>query len=365
MSARQKLGVVLLLITAGAAIYYFVSTDRSKDLVLIGTVDANQVIVNSQISGRIQKLLVDEGTAVKAGDVVALLDPTELEAAQRAAAATLNSLRSQVQQTQATELMTKGSTASDVANAQARLRAAQSQYAAAQADLERIQLDTQRTVALANQGIASAQDRDRAVMTLRAQQANVKALDDQVRAADADLNAALARTHNARAAQSTVAATQAQMINAQAALAEATTRLGYTRILAPVSGVVSVRAAREGEVVNPASPIVTIIDFNDTWVRAPLPETYADSVRLGDSFPVRLPSGRMLTGKLIFKAAEDDFATQRDVSRRKRDIKTFVLKLAVPNPDRALAPGLTAEVLIPHDLVERVDQQARAAGVSK
>ncbi len=365
MSTRVRFLIIFGIITLGAVIYYFVTTDRSPDLVLIGTVDANQVIVNSQIAGRIQKLLVDEGTEVKVGDPVALLDPTELEAARRAAEATLKSLRSQVQQTRATEAMTRGSTSSDVVNAEARLRAARSQLAAAQADLNRMQSDTDRTVSLADQGIASQQDRDRAVLSLKAQQAQVQALTDQVNSAQADVNAAVARTHNAQAAQSTVAATQAQMANAEAALAEANTRLGYTRILAPVSGVVSVRAAREGEVVNPASPIVTVIDFSDTWVRAPLPETYADSIRLGDQLKVRFPSGRMIEGKVIFKAVEEDFATQRDVSRRKRDIKTFMLKLQVPNADRSLAPGLTAEVLVPHELVERADQQARAAGSPK
>ncbi len=365
MSTRKKFGILLALITLGATIYYFASTDRSKDLVLIGTVDANQVIVNSQIAGRIQKLLVDEGTVVKAGDIVAELDPTELLAAKRAAEATLASLRSQVRQTQATEQMTKGTTASDVANARARLEAAQAQLTQADADLERIRLDTQRTVSLADQGIASAQDRDRATAALKAQQALVQSLREQVRAAQADVNSALARTHQTSAAKSTVAATQALMANAQAALAEANTRLGYTRILAPVSGVVSVRAAREGEVVNPASPIVTIVDFEDTWVRAPLPETYSDGIGIGDTLPVRLPSGERIEGKVIYKAAEFDFATQRDVGRRKRDIKTIVLKLAVPNPRRALVPGETAEVLVPHSVIERVTQQAQSSGGSE
>ena len=53
---------------------------------------------------------------------------------------------------------------------------------------------------------------------------------------------------------------------------------------------------------------------------------------------------------MIFKAVESDFATQRDVSRRKRDIKTIGLKLKVDNPNGALVPGMTAEVLLPKDL---------------
>ena len=62
MSARNKFLILLGIIFVIAASYYFLSTDHSRDLVLIGTVDANQVIVSAQVSGRIQKLLVDEGT---------------------------------------------------------------------------------------------------------------------------------------------------------------------------------------------------------------------------------------------------------------------------------------------------------------
>ena len=63
MSARNRFFILLGIIFVTAASYYFLSTDHSRDLVLIGTVDANQVIVSAQVQGRIQKLLVDEGTA--------------------------------------------------------------------------------------------------------------------------------------------------------------------------------------------------------------------------------------------------------------------------------------------------------------
>jgi hypothetical protein len=70
-------------------------------------------------------------------------------------------------------------------------------------------------------------------------------------------------------------------------------------------------------------------------------------VQIGDSLRVVLPSGATLQGKVINKSAEADFATQRDVSARKRDIKTIQLKLLVDNPGEKLVPGMTAEVYIP------------------
>jgi HlyD family secretion protein len=121
-----------------------------------------------------------------------------------------------------------------------------------------------------------------------------------------------------------------------------------------------VRAAREGEVLNPGSPIVTIVDLSDTWVRAAIPETQADHIGLGDTLRVRLPGGSIVSGKVFFKAAEADFATQRDVSRRKRDIKTIALKVRLENPKGAFVPGMTAEVLVSPDLLKGADDRQNA-----
>lgn len=363
MTARSKVSILLGIIMLISLAYYWFSTDHARDLVLIGTVDSNQVIVSPQIQGRIQKLLVDEGTQVRAGDLIAILDPSELEAQERAAAATIASLRYKVAETQYTQRSTKGSTSSDVVNAQARLQSSRAQLAQAEATLQRVESDSRRLIELAKAGVASEQERVQAETTLRAQQASVQALKDQVNAAQADLEAAVARTHQASAAQSTVASTRGQLANAEAQLKEAEVRLGYTKIYAPVTGTVSVRAAREGEVLNPGQPIVTIVDLSDTWARAAIPETYADHIGLGDTLRVRLPGGTVTSGKVFFKAAEADFATQRDVSRRKRDIKTIVLKVRLDNPKGAYVPGMTAEVLVSPDQIKgrNIGQEASAS----
>jgi HlyD family secretion protein len=346
MSTRNKFLIILTVIFSIALGYYFFSTPRSRDLVLIGTVDSNQVIVSPQVQGRIYELLVDEGTQVKQGDLLAVLDPSELEAQARAAAATIDSLRSQVAATRATEQATAGSTSSGVANAQARLESTRAQLTQAQATLQRTESDSRRIIELAKQGVASEQERVQAESNLRAQQATVQSLQKQVSAAEAELNTAIANTHQAHAAQSTVASTRSQLANAEAMLKQAEVRLGYTKIYAPVTGTVSVRAAREGEVLNPGQPIVTIVELSDTWVRAAIPETQADHIGLGDTLRIRLPGGTITSGKVFFKSTEADFATQRDVSRRKRDIKTIILKVRLDNPKREYVPGMTAEVLV-------------------
>jgi HlyD family secretion protein len=349
LSARNRFLMILAIILVASTIYYLVSTPRSSDLVLIGTVDSNQIIVSPQMQGRIAKLLVDEGTQVKQGDLIAIIDPSELEAEARAAAAMIDSLRSQVSATQATSAATHGSTSSNVVNAQSRLQSARAQLLQAEAMMQRTESDSRRMIALATQGVASDQDKVQAESNLKAQQATVQSLKDQVSAAEADLNTSLANINQAHAAASTVQSTRGQLANAEAQLKEAEVRLGYTKIYSPVSGTVSVRAAREGEVLTAGQPIVTVVDLGDTWARVAIPETESDHIGLGDTLRIRLPGGTVTSGKVFFKSPEADFATQRDVSRRKRDIRTIVLKVRLDNPKGAYVPGMTAEVLVSQD----------------
>jgi multidrug resistance efflux pump len=362
MSARNRFFIVLGVIFLIAATYYYFSTDHSNDLVLIGTVDANQVIVSAQVEGRIQQLLVDEGTPVKAGDLIAVLDPSELQAQDAAATATITSLQHKVTQMEDTEASTSGSTSGDVANAQAKLSSAKANLAQAQATLDRTESDSRRTIELAKAGIASDQERVQAETNLQAAQATVQAQKDLVTAAEADLKSAVARTHQANAAKSTVASTEADLKNAIAQKNQAAVRLGYTNVYAPVTGTVSVRAARQGEVVNIGAPIVTIVDLSDTWARVAIPETYADRIGYGDVLRVRFPGGTITTGKVFFKGVEGDFATQRDVNRMKRDIKTIVLKVRLENPKGAYVPGMTAEVLVSPDQMKNSAAQSAKAG---
>jgi len=337
------LGVVFLLSLG----FYFYSTRGTSEVALIGTVDANQVIVSSKVAGRIEHLAVDEGQHVNQGDLIAQIDNQDLIAERDSARATLDSLRSQVRQSGESYASTHGETDSQVRNAAAALAAARASLEESEANERQQELDAHRIVSLAEQGVASQQDRDRAEQTLKADQARVRANREQVSAAQATLTTMHARVNQAAAAHSNIAATQGQMDSANAKLQEAEVRIGYSKVLSPVTGTVSVRAAREGEIVNVGTPIVTIVDLTQTWVYASVPETQQQNVKLGYTLSVRMPSGERVPGKVIAKAAETDFATQRDVSRSKRDIRTIRLKLLIANPQETYVPGMTAEVILP------------------
>jgi multidrug resistance efflux pump len=347
VNARNRVFLILGLLTVGSLIWYLTTVRSSGDLQLIGTVDANEVIVSARIPGRIQTLTVDEGQSVKAGQLIAIIESDDLDAARKAAEATAASQKNRIGETEETERQDRGETTSATISAEAQLRSAKATLAQAQANYDHQQADTSRTVALAKQGIMSEQSSDDAATSLQASKAAVDAARDNVSAADASLRQARAHELLASVAAHTVNETRDQAKNARALADEANVELGYAQVFAPVSGKVNVRAARQGEVVAAGAPIVTIMDLTQTWVYAPLPETQADAVQLGDSLRVVMPSGATLQGKVINKSAEANFATQRDVSARKRDIETVQLKLLIDNPGERFVPGMIAEVYIP------------------
>jgi multidrug resistance efflux pump len=348
VNPRNRVFLILGLLTAGSLVWYLLTTRHSSDLLLIGTVDANEVLVSSRIPGRIQTLTVDEGDTVQAGQLIAVIESQDLQAAQQAAAANAKSQQSKVGETVETERQTRGETGSATLNAEAQLSAARATLAQAQANYDHQKADTTRTVALAQQGIMSEQAKDDAVTSLQADKAAVDAARDTVTAAEASLRQARAHELLTTVAARTVDETRNQEDNARALAQEAEVQLGYSKVFAPVAGKVNVRAARQGEVVAAGSPIVTVMDLSQTWVYAPLPETQADSVKLGDSLRVVMPSGATVWGKVISKASAADFATQRDINGGpKRDIETVQLKLVIDNADERFVPGMTADVYIP------------------
>ncbi len=309
--SRKVVFLVVVLALAGTAAYSLFRPPPAE-LLLTGIVTTNDVIVSPQVGGQVSQLLVAEGDSVGKGQLMALLAPAELSAD-----------RSYFTHT------AEASTA-EVSASEASLAAAIAQQAEAVATRDNTRQILERDSALARTGGITTEAFDAARTAYTVAEARVNAAGTQV-----------------AAARSAIASTKQQRDAAQAQAAKAAVRLGYTEITAPVAGIVDVRATRVGEVVAAGQPIVTLIDPDDLWVRADVEESYIDRIRLGDSLTVRLPSGATRRGTVFYRGVDADFATQRDVSRTKRDIKTFEIRLRVDNRDRRLAVGMTATVVLP------------------
>ena len=330
-----------------ALIVYYLTMPRGNEIRLTGTVDGDEVIVSPQIGGRLVQLNVDEGSEVAKGEVIGELDPRELQASLAAAKANVATLDASVHEARHNYSWTAGQTGASIDQADAGVTTTNAQLEQARVQLWRDQADLARMQKLFAKGEVSAQDRDHAEAAVRMSQANVQAIQQSVKAQEAAVAVAQANRKQVDARKSAIASTIAQLEQARASEAETATKLSYTEVHAPIGGIVSVRVAKQGEVVNAGSPIVVLVDLDHLWVRTQVEETYIDSIQFGQKLRVQLPSGDILDGHVFFKGVESEYATQRDVSRTKRDIKTFEIKVAVPNPGRRLFLGMTATVLLP------------------
>jgi len=346
---RSKAGRFVLILAALVAVgasYYYLHA-RPETLVLTGVVTTNDTIVSPQLPGRIGRLLVKEGDTVTRNQLLAVITPDELRAESAYYAQTAEGAGSTVRGNEAAVRFESRQTESQVQQAEAALAAAEASEKSGEADLDRVKLTFERSQGLLKAGVISANDYDQARTDFDATRARVAALAKQVESARAAV--ALARTNADQVAvrRSQLEASQHESAAAVAQRQKADVRMKYTEITAPIDGIVNVRAAREGEVVAAAQPILTLVNPDDYWVRVDVEETYIDSLKIGDHLTVRLPSGIERQGTIFYRSVDGAYATQRDVSRTKRDIRTFEVRLRVDNQDRRLAIGMTAYVLLP------------------
>ncbi|HEY4218308.1 MAG TPA: efflux RND transporter periplasmic adaptor subunit [Gemmatimonadaceae bacterium] len=340
VTTATVVGVVLV------AIVVYIVTSRQRDLVLTGIVTTNDVVVSSQVTGQIGNLLVKEGDTVQPNQLLAVLVPGELRADQAYYAQSEQGLASEVQESEAALRFQQQQTAEQIRQAQATLDATLAQRSETAANLRNAAVTLGRDTTLARGGVLTAQDVDQARTAYDVAKSRSDALDKQIDAARAAVALAQSAAEQVAAKQGAVTTAQKQKAAAAAQTAKASVRLGYAELRAPVGGIVDVEAARLGEVVNPGQPVITLLDPNAFWVRADVEESYIDQIKLGDSITVRLPSGETRRGAVFYRGMDAGYATQRDVSRTKRDIKTFEIRIRVDNRDRALAVGMTAYVLL-------------------
>lgn len=338
---------VAVIVVVAIVVIVVIANRPPRTLLLSGVVDADEVVVTPPVQARVDSLAVREGDSVHAGDLLAVLDQSELAAQAAAAGASAAGVRAQVAEAAVNAEQAAGVAAGDQASARAKLASARADVVQQEATLTRLRNQAQRSLNLLKGGAISEADVERDTVAVRVQDQVVQASRETLRAAQGDVQRADAAALAASAARKVVTSTQAQLRSAQADSAAARVRLGYTELRAPAAGVVQVLVARQGELVGPGSPVAVLVDPDRLWVKVAAPENQAGIVSVGDSLTVQLPSGRSVRGTVIAKSVEADFATQHDVTATKRDIRAVAFKVTVPNPDRTTVPGMSANVVLP------------------
>jgi membrane fusion protein, multidrug efflux system len=319
---RMFLIIAAVIVAVGAyfAYRYFTSYESTDD----AQIDGHLMPLSARISGYIIKVNVDDNQHVQKGAVLAEIDPRVYEVAVDKAQADLADAEATAQSLNINVPITTISTTSqvsvaeaDVENAQAGVSAAQQQSGAAQAQLAQVeatniraQSDLARYKQLVAKQEVSRQIYDQALAeanasaaAVNAARASASAAQQQVRQARAKLAQAQANLRSSQTGPRQVASTRARAESAQAAvmqkraaLEQAQLDLQYTKIVAPVDGVV-MKNAEVGMNVQPGQQLFTIVPLSDIWVTANFKETQLKNMRPGQPVDIEVDSnGRTYKG---------------------------------------------------------------------
>ena len=368
----------LLLIASGVLVYRYIKNRAGVEPNVIrisGNIEATEAEVSFKIPGRVETRSVTEGEVVNAGQAVAELDRAELNQEVALRSAEVRAARAVL-----AELLA-GSRPEDVERAEAEVRQAQGkldellagsrpeEISAAEATLQRAQAEAarqdkeyRRSAQLLETGVESKQQYDlvkAAYETARADERKAEAYlrlakegsrkeqIEQVRAALSQSRARLALVRNGPRAE-TIEQARARLQHAEEALGQSQTRLGYTAITSPLSGVVLSKNIEPGEQVAPGTPVITVGDLKNVWLRAYIDETDLGRVKVGQLVKVTTDtySGKVYEGRISFISSEAEF-TPKNVQTQKERVKlVYRVKIDISNPNMELKPGMPADAVI-------------------
>jgi membrane fusion protein, multidrug efflux system len=313
---RRPILIALVLAVAVGAVAYslyarrFETTDDAQ-------IDGNISNVSPRTSGNVSAVFVSENQPIKQGDVLAEVDPADLQIAVAQARAQVAQAQAQLEAEDPTVPITQTANQSAVATAHSDVAAAQAALSAARKDVEQLtaqlaqaaannrtaQLEKERSEKLVAQGAVSQSDYDTRLNTATANAASVDALRQSLAAArdrvtqqEAQLGAlqshAAEVTSNAprqvATRQASVAMRQAELELAKAQLAQAERNLSYAKIVAPIGGIVAKKSIAVGDHVAPGQLVIAISQTDSLWITANYRETQLERMHTGQPADVHV-----------------------------------------------------------------------------
>lgn len=323
---RAMIAVTVLSLTGGLVTYRTMfAADGSNTITASGTVEATQAELGFQAAGRLQEITVHEGDQVAAGTQIAALERDELLAQKAVATAQLAGAQAVLR-----ELVT-GSRPEEIAQAQAAVAVATDRRDGARRDVERLR-------PLADQSLVSKQQFDRQSTALSVADGEVAQATEQLRLLKIGPRA------------ERIAAQRAATEQANAVVARIDAMLAQTVLVAPTNGVVTVRHREPGEALSPGTPVATLRDLNDRWVRIYVPGDQVGHLTLSEKAVITADADPEKTyqGVVSYIASVAEF-TPRNVQTTKDRVKlVYEVRVRITGDSAVdLKPGLPADVKFP------------------
>ncbi len=319
---KYLVGVVLIAAIAGF-FYYFFSRDHEEGnpfLKVSGNIEATEVDVGFKVSGRIVTRSVDEGDWVEKGKVLATLDDEDLRQRLEVAQATLKSAQARL------EKLLVGSRPEEIREAAAALEQAQYDYDNKKVNYERIK-------PLFERGVIPKDTLDNTEAAFKISKAAVERAKE---------NYQLVKIGPRK---EDIEDARAQVEQAKANLRLIETQLSYTTLYSPLTGVVLVKSGEIGEVVNPGTPILTLADIENVWLKAYIPEVDLSRVKWGQEVSVTtdLKPHKVYKGRISFISSQAEFTPKQIQTQKERVTLVYRIKIDIPNPEKELKPGMPAD----------------------
>jgi HlyD family secretion protein len=357
---RKRILIVLVAAAALAAtVLYAGWFHRDTALQGSGTVEARNIRVGSKIGGRIDKVLVREGDSVPPGQILITFDDKELQAALEQSRANAEKARrgyrpEEIAEARALaaqaraeyEMRKSGYRQEDIASAQAEVDRAK-------ADEVRTHLDFDRYDALAKKDLVSRQQRDTAEANWKvavAQQQNAQHKLDELQHGyrPEEIASAEARYHQTQATLEKLERgnRREDVALAEAAYAYDQARYRERQVTSPASAIVEVLDVRPGDLVAPNTPVATLLERDQIFVRIYIPETMIGRVRIGEKAEVRVDSfpNQVFTGVVEQINQQAEFLPRNVQTREERVHQVFGIKLRIDDPSGRILAGMAADV---------------------
>ncbi len=333
------IGIVALAVVAFIALYprIFRQPATFGYIETTGEIEAVEVELSPPFSDALEWLCCDVGSAVKTGDAAFRLESDELKARlAEGEAVALSAIRSLDEARIGSE------------NAVAALEAQRLEATAAKEEalrvkalLDEAQENLGRVKGLFSEGFVSKKEMDAAqahYSSLKAQHASTTARQKSaliaVRNSDINIKAARARIQTA----------EARVAEKQAQIKVIVTQLADSEVRSPINGVIAQKSFEAGERAPAGASVYTVVDFDNIWARVDIDETRIREIRLGNRAEVIVQNQKAIEAVVSEISELAAFATQRDVTRGRNDIKSFRVKARITKPDRTLKPGMTVTV---------------------
>ncbi|MBI3582844.1 MAG: efflux RND transporter periplasmic adaptor subunit [Nitrospinae bacterium] len=340
----KKTLIITFIVIAALLIIYtkFIHKEMIVDYIdTTGIIEVKEVELAPKIPGRIIWLCCKEGEIIKTGASAIRLDDKELKAMVEKGRESLSGAKANLNVSKANLENAK----IEIDTVKAEVQSAEAEAARVNILVEDAKKNMERASALFKDGLISEREMDSV-------KANYDAINAQLDSAKARMSAAESKLKNSitniKVFEAHLSSEIAKVQEAEASLNLLEIQLKDVEIISPIEGVVVYKAFEEGEMVNTGASVYTIHDFKNIWVRVDIEETMVGRIKLGSKAIVTAPSipNKEFKGDVIEIGREGEFATQRDVTRGRADIKTFRVKIGVKETNGLLKPGVTAMVRI-------------------